>query len=156
MAEKKGKDKDKGKWTKKIIKFLASPFVVGSIATLAVTATSIQYFKLVYEDESLANHPFFQYIKQAHLMSFDIRLKSRRMRPPDPRVAILAIDERSLEQEGRWPWPREKTARLVDEAVKAGAKAVAFDIVFSEEDPNSSIPTLRSLRKKLQEGHQAV
>ncbi len=154
MAEKKGKDKDKGKWTKKIIKFLASPFVVGSIATLAVTATSIQYFKLVYEDESLANHPFFQYIKQAHLMSFDIRLKSRRMRPPDPRVAILAIDERSLEQEGRWPWPREKTARLVDEAVKAGAKAVAFDIVFSEEDPNSSIPTLRSLRKKLQEGQQ--
>src|SRR5512133_2256744 len=35
-------------------------------------------------------------------------------RAPSGRVVIVAIDERSVEAEGRWPWSRAKLARLVD------------------------------------------
>jgi adenylate cyclase len=51
----------------------------------------------------------------------------------DPRVVIVDIDERSLAQQGRWPWPREQIAVLVDAIFEQGEAAVAgFDTVFVE------------------------
>ena len=35
-------------------------------------------------------------------------------RPPSGDVVIVAIDERSVQAEGRWPWSRTRMARLVD------------------------------------------
>ncbi len=49
-------------------------------------------------------------------------------------VVIVDIDEKSLESIGQWPWPRTIVAKLIDQISKAGAKAVAFDIAFSEQD----------------------
>ena len=49
-------------------------------------------------------------------------------------VAILDVDDRSLEEIGQWPWPRTRIAELVQKATQAGAVAIAFDIVFSDPD----------------------
>lgn len=50
------------------------------------------------------------------------------------RVVIVDIDDRSLERLGRWPWPRGRTAALLD-AVRAGGPAtVAVDLMFPEPD----------------------
>jgi len=49
-------------------------------------------------------------------------------------VVIVAIDERSLALEGRWPWSRAKMASLVDRLAAAGVTAAGFDVVWSEED----------------------
>jgi adenylate cyclase len=49
-------------------------------------------------------------------------------------VTILDVDDRSLEEIGQWPWPRNKIADLVDRATEAGIAAMAFDIIFSEPD----------------------
>lgn len=66
--------------------------------------------------------------------AFDLYQQSRpRIHQPLP-VAILDIDDRSLEELGQWPWPRTRVARMVDRAAAAGAVAVAFDIIFSEPD----------------------
>jgi len=35
------------------------------------------------------------------------------------------VDEKSLDTEGRWPWPRAKLARLVDALSRDGAKVIA-------------------------------
>lgn len=53
---------------------------------------------------------------------------------PDPRLAIIAIDDRSLQELGQWPWPRSTHARLLDRLRQAGAERVALDLVFSEAD----------------------
>ncbi|MBI5235536.1 MAG: CHASE2 domain-containing protein [Deltaproteobacteria bacterium] len=50
-------------------------------------------------------------------------------RPPSD-VVIVAVDEKSINQMGRWPWSREVTAKLVG-ALKP-ARVVAYDIVFAE------------------------
>ncbi len=52
-------------------------------------------------------------------------------------VVILAVDQQSLSQiedgfEFGWPWPREYWALLVEHVERAGARAVVFDILFSE------------------------
>ena len=53
----------------------------------------------------------------------------------DPRIVIVDVDERSLSEQGRWPWSRERIATLVDrlfDHYKVGA--AGFDIVFSEPE----------------------
>lgn len=52
-------------------------------------------------------------------------------------VVLVDIDEDSIDQLGQWPWPRSDLAQLVDRLAQAGAKAVVFDIVFSESDRTS-------------------
>jgi adenylate cyclase len=56
----------------------------------------------------------------------------------DPGIVVLDIDEASLAalapQFGRWPWPRQVLADVASHVEAAGAKAVLFDILFSDPD----------------------
>src|SRR5262249_35332640 len=49
-------------------------------------------------------------------------------------VAIAAVDDKSIAELGRWPWPRSTMARLVEAFRDYGVKVVGFDIFFSERD----------------------
>ncbi len=49
-------------------------------------------------------------------------------------VVIIDIDERSIAEFGQWPWPRTRIAKLIENTRANGAKALAFDMVFSEPD----------------------
>ncbi len=52
---------------------------------------------------------------------------------PDKGPVIVAIDEPSLSEiPHQWPWPRLIHARLIEKLRAAGAKAIAFDIIFAE------------------------
>lgn len=57
-----------------------------------------------------------------------------RLNPPpaSPRVLIVAIDNKSLAELGRWPWSRDTHARLVDQLTDAGPAAVGYDVLFPE------------------------
>jgi adenylate cyclase len=52
-------------------------------------------------------------------------------------VTIVEIDERSLLQFGRWPWPRTLLARLMHTINAYGPAAIGVDIVMPEPDPLS-------------------
>ncbi len=49
-------------------------------------------------------------------------------------VVIVAVDENSLSQLGRWPWSRRVHADLIDRLKREGASAIGLDIIFSEPD----------------------
>lgn len=53
------------------------------------------------------------------------------------RVAVIDIDEKSIEELGQWPWPRTDLAEMTRRLGQAGAAVVVFDIVFSEPDRTS-------------------
>jgi adenylate cyclase len=60
---------------------------------------------------------------------------------PDPDIVVVNIDEKSLatmEQEkigaGRFPWPREVYATLIEGLAEQKPRAIVFDIMFSEPD----------------------
>jgi CHASE2 domain-containing sensor protein/class 3 adenylate cyclase len=57
------------------------------------------------------------------------------MPPPTDRLVHVDIDDASQATVGRWPWPRTDVAELLDELHKAGAKAVALDVTFTEPQP---------------------
>lgn len=52
--------------------------------------------------------------------------------PPAEDLIMVAIDEKSLGQLGRWPWPRVYHARLIDQLNEAGARTIAMDLLFTE------------------------
>ncbi len=86
-----------------------------------------------------------RFLKFMELKALDLRMLSRGALPSGGETVIVTIDEKSLSELGRWPWPRTTIAKLVDTLKKGGAKAVGFDIVFAEPDENSSLKTLAEL-----------
>ncbi len=71
-----------------------------------------------------------------------------RLDPPqlDPRIVIVDIDERSLAEVGRFPWSRDKVARLVEQlTVQYEVAALGFDISFPEADTSSGYEVLQRL-----------
>ena len=55
----------------------------------------------------------------------------------DQPVRIVDIDDESIARIGRWPWPRQTMASLVEALAKANVAAVGFDVLFSEKDQPS-------------------
>ncbi|MDN3524560.1 CHASE2 and HATPase_c domain-containing protein [Halomonas sabkhae] len=60
------------------------------------------------------------------------RLLTRQDFATDDDILIAAIDERSLEALGRWPWSRDVHARFLDQLDGMNVNAVLFDVVFAE------------------------
>lgn len=52
-------------------------------------------------------------------------------------IIIIAIDDESLNELGRWPWPRSTHARLIDKLEIESPRAIGLDIIFSERDANN-------------------
>lgn len=52
--------------------------------------------------------------------------------PVSEDIVIVAVDETSLREIGRWPWPRETHVEVLRRLKEAGVKAVAVDILFAE------------------------
>lgn len=68
--------------------------------------------------------------------SWRVRLMAR-PGPNTPRVRVILLDQNSLdwglrEMKLPWPWPREVYAPLLDFCKRGGARAVAFDVLFTE------------------------
>ncbi len=62
-------------------------------------------------------------------------------------VVIVDIDERSIQQVGRWPWPRKIVAKLVNELHQAGTAVVGFDITFTQPEANMAVVLLNEAKK---------
>jgi len=83
------------------------------------------------------------------LKTYDLRFLSRGHLCPSPAVALALIDEKSLDKEGRWPWPRSKIASLVNILSQDGAKVIGFDIGFLEPDENSLLQFINQFGQKI-------
>eukprot|EP00494_Astrolonche_serrata_P007291 UN07320 len=53
-------------------------------------------------------------------------------RLPSDKIAIIAIDDESISNIGRWPWPRDKHAELINRLSESGAKVIGQTIFFLE------------------------
>jgi adenylate cyclase len=77
---------------------------------------------------------------------YDYRLLLTLPKTGDERIVILDIDEKSLKEEGRWPWGRDKMATLMDKLFgRYGVAVVGFDVVFAEKDKSSGLQVLQEL-----------
>ena len=83
------------------------------------------------------------------LKTYDLRFLSRGQVEPSSAVVMALVDEKSLDTEGRWPWPRSKIGSLVDILSRDGAKVIGFDIGFLEPDENSQLGFISQFDQKV-------
>jgi len=77
---------------------------------------------------------------------YDARLRATLAHTLEPRIVIVDIDEKSLAEVGRWPWPRDRVAQLVNRLFDEQQIALlGFDTVFAEPDPSAALAELQSL-----------
>src|SRR5688500_900324 len=54
--------------------------------------------------------------------------------PPSDQLVHLDIDDQAVDAIGRWPWPRSRMARIVEEIGRAEPKALAIDVLYAEAE----------------------
>ena len=86
------------------------------------------------------------FVDRLEYFAYDARLQFHLEKQPDDRIVIIDIDERSLKEEGRWPWGRDKIARLIKAVFDDyDAGLLGFDVVFAEPDDSSGLGVLEGL-----------
>jgi adenylate cyclase len=107
--------------------------VLGLVITLFFIGHAARYYEV----------PF---ITQLDNIIYDARLQVTMPGGVDERIVILDIDEKSLQEVARWPWPRDVMAEIVDKLFdKYQVAIVAFDVVFAEADHSSGLRALEQL-----------
>ena len=77
---------------------------------------------------------------------YDFALSSN---PPKPssRIAIIAIDDQSIANIGRWAWPRDVHAKLIDQLAAAGAKTIVHTAFFFEPQTDRGMDYILRMRE---------
>ncbi|MFW2368244.1 MAG: CHASE2 domain-containing protein [Desulforhopalus sp.] len=67
----------------------------------------------------------------------DTMFKLRGPQDSSGQVVIVDIDEKSLQQYGQWPWPRNTLAELLNTIAATEPVAIGIDLIFAEKDRSS-------------------
>ena len=78
------------------------------------------------------------FVQRLEYLIYDARFDAmpKAEKPPENKIAIVNLDERSLQVEGQYPWNRIKVGQLTEKLRDAGVLVVGFDITFPEPDRN--------------------
>ena len=83
----------------------------------------------------------------------DVYFRLRTTQGPSPHVALVLIDDASLERYGRWPWKRSLLAQVLRAASAEHPKALGLDILLSEGEDNTND---RDLARAIKDAGNAV
>jgi len=75
--------------------------------------------------------------ERASFLIYD-QLLSHSASRPSAGIVIVAVDDESIAELGRWPWPRETHAALLEQLAKAKPASVAYDVLFTEPSPGDA------------------
>ena len=72
-------------------------------------------------------------------------------RSPAPNIAIIAIDDTSIANIGRWPWPRDTHAKLINKLAQAKTKAIGYTVFLSEPQTDKGLAYIQQIQAALPE-----
>src|SRR5512145_1390903 len=77
-------------------------------------------------------------IESLERKAYDIGVMASSREPSD-KIAVIAIDEQSIANLGRWPWPREIHARMIDVLAAGQPKVVGHTAFFFEPQVDAGL-----------------
>ena len=97
-----------------------------------------------------SNHVPLEFVHKLENFSYDVRLRMLMPNTVDDRIVIVDIDEKSLLEQGRWPWGRDKVALLVNQLFATyEINTLGFDVVFAEKDESAGLRNLEWLQQNV-------
>jgi adenylate cyclase len=126
---------------------------VSFLISLVITLTALGLYVVTYIGEHPS--PLLVFMERLELDALDTRFRLRpaKYTPPDPRIEIVDIDQKSQEGLGKWPFSRSNFAAMLDVLREDGAKVVGFDITFDKPDQTGA--PVRALAEKLEKSKAA-
>jgi adenylate cyclase len=103
-----------------------------------IKRTGIYIALIVAVTLSLLHTMNFNFFEVLEAKTLDVQFKLRGPVTPGPETVIATIDERSIKNLGRFPWPRSTWGRVVDRLTEEGAKVIVFDVFFAEPETVAS------------------
>src|SRR5579859_1709589 len=113
------------------------------LISVAITVLSLGVYIFTFMGDR--NTPLFDFLKRFEYSTLDTRFRYRpaRYTPPDPRIVVVAIDQRSQEVLGKWPFSRKYFGEMLDALREDGARVVSFDVTFDK--PDQTVAPIRAL-----------
>lgn len=85
------------------------------------------------------------FVSSIELYAYDLGIKFS-TRIPSDKIAIIAIDDKSIDTIGRFPWSRDIHAMMYDTLVANGAKVIGQTAFFPEPQIDSGLKYIRELK----------
>jgi eukaryotic-like serine/threonine-protein kinase len=70
-------------------------------------------------------------------------------RTPSDKIAVIAIDEQSIANLGRWPWPREIHAKMIDVLAAGHPKVIGYTAFFFEPQVDAGLDYIYKIAELL-------
>ncbi|MES2919718.1 MAG: serine/threonine-protein kinase [Pseudomonadota bacterium] len=83
-------------------------------------------------------------VDQIELYAYDLGVRVTSQEPGD-QIAIIAIDDESINNMGRWPWPRTRLAKMVADLKAGGARAIGLPVILSEAQLDPGLLAIRDI-----------
>jgi CHASE2 domain-containing sensor protein len=83
-------------------------------------------------------------VKSLERKAYDLGVRAS-SRNPTERIAVIAIDDPSIANIGRWPWSRDVHAQLIQKLTAAHAKVIGMTVFFSEPQIDPGLPYINKL-----------
>lgn len=75
--------------------------------------------------------------------ALDYQFRLRGERSPDQDIVLVLIDEKSLKEIGRWPWPRDIQAQLIDRITAGRPGVLGLDIIYAEPEESREMQAFK-------------
>ena len=124
------------------------------LISLAVTVLGLALFTHTYLAEA-AQTWLALLTRSIELKTYDTRFRIRGQADPSDQIVIVAIDEKTLDDLGSWPFSRLHYTRMLENLRDDGAAAIGFDITFPKPDEKSGLQAIRRARQLYLEGTPA-
>ena len=100
----------------------------------------------------LAYYQRFPLIEYFENLSYDanVGMTARPLGNAD-RIVILAIDDQSINRIGRWPWPRNYIASMVNKIAKARPKAIALYLGLDQAQLDPGLRHIEKMRNYIKQ-----
>ncbi|TAF80228.1 MAG: CHASE2 domain-containing protein, partial [Curvibacter sp.] len=94
---------------------------------------------------SLTVYTFSGFVSSLERRFYDVASTATNRQPSD-RIAVIAIDDQSISNLGRWPWPRTYQANMIDLLAQAKAKTVVQTVFFFEPQLDAGLVYIPKLK----------
>ena len=129
-----GLQKFKKTWRRMNVSLVeACAYLFGFAFTIVFAYVIDHYYRETRKTSGLKQDSvIFEALRLLDLKSSDLRFKLRGEQTPNAPFALIAIDDSSVKQIGRWPWNRAVIAQMIEQVMQNGGRAIGFDVIFSE------------------------
>lgn len=117
------------------MKFEKLPIFIGLlVSSLLAFFSHVYYGQRNSPDATKSQNPLIIAFETLDSRYNDIKYQIRGATKTTAPVALIAIDDDSVREIGRWPWSRELIAQMSERLLKYDAASIAFDVIFSEPE----------------------